>query len=257
MAIIVAAICLHPFLFAGVFSIIVSLLINEFYCVLKYEGMFWKRSMGILGGLYLFLSSFLYAGNYVGNEIFWGYIIILLIILIAELYSHGTNPVTRWGIAFFAQVYCAGTFSLIPFIAYSGSAIYKPLPVLMVFIFIWLNDSGAYVIGTWKGKHRLFERISPLKSWEGFWGGFVVAVIASQVLAYFYTELRWHQWLIFSVITVIAGTWGDLVESLLKRTAGVKDSGTILPGHGGVLDRFDSVMLAFPVVYVFWEFIRS
>jgi phosphatidate cytidylyltransferase len=267
--IIVAAICVHPFLFAGIFGLIAGLLIHEFYTLIKYDAPAWLRWLEIAGGMYLFTASCLYAGDYTGHEIYMPYIIILLISLISGLYIRRSTsaktasppgdscpyPVNRWSMMLFAQCYCAGTISLLCFIPYMISPVYNPLPVLMIFIFIWLNDTGAFLIGTWIGKHRLFPRISPHKSWEGFWGGLVVVVTASLLFACCLKELLWYQWLIFALITVVSATWGDLMESLLKRTYGVKDSGKILPGHGGMLDRFDSAILASPAVYIYFELI--
>ena len=255
VAVIVTSICVHPLLFAGVFSIIAGFLIHEFYNLSKFQSAAWQRYLGIAGGAYLFFSSCLFAGHYIGIEIFFPYIIILLILLIAGLFLRNSNPVTQWGLIFFAQIYCAGLLSLLSFIPYMQSTAYKPLPVLMIFVFIWLNDTCAYLIGTWKGKHRLFKRISPLKSWEGFGGGLVVVMIASLVFSHFFKDMAWYYWLAFAVITVVSATWGDLIESLLKRTYSVKDAGNILPGHGGLLDRFDSAILASPVVYIFFELI--
>jgi len=257
VAVIVAAIWVHPLLFAGVFSIIVGFLIHEFYAITKYEGLIWQRWLGITGGMYLFFSSCLFAGNYVGKEIFMPYILILIILSVSVLYVRNSNPVTQWGLIYFAQFYFAGFLSLLAFMPYiqPPGQYYNPLPVLMIFVFIWLNDTGAYLIGTWKGRHRLFLRVSPLKSWEGFFGGLVVVIIASFVFSRYNTDLNWYYWIAFGVITVVSATFGDLVESLIKRTFSVKDSGKILPGHGGIFDRFDSAILASPVVYVFLELI--
>ena len=256
VAVVVAAICVHPLLFAGVFSIIVGFLIHEFYSLSKYEGAMWQRCLGISGGMYLFASTCLFAGGYVGNEIYIPYIIIMMVLFISGLYFRNTNPIVQWGLILFGQCYCAGLLSLLCFVPYMISHVYDPLPVLMIFVFIWLNDTGAYVIGSWKGKRRLFPRISPLKSWEGFFGGLAVVVIASLVFSRFsILDMEWYYWLAFAVITTVSATWGDLIESLLKRTYGVKDSGNILPGHGGVFDRFDSVVLASPAVFVFFKII--
>lgn len=255
VAVIVAAICIHPLLFAGVFGLVVAAIIHEFYSMSKYEGAAWQRWLGIGGGAYLFVASALYAGRYIGHEIYLPYLLIVLVLLVSGLYVRKGNPVTQCGLMLFGQVYCAGLLSLLCFIPYIASSVYNPMPVLMIFIFIWLNDTGAYLIGSSFGKHRLFQRISPLKSWEGFWGGLGVVVIASLVFSRFYTEIAWYYWLVFAVVTVVSATFGDLLESLLKRTYGVKDSGHLLPGHGGVFDRFDSVILASPAVYVFFEWI--
>ena len=256
VAVIVAAICVHPLLFAGVFSLVVGLLINEFYSLSKYEGAIWQRCLGIFGGMYFFVASCLFAGSYVGYEIFFPYILMMLILLISGLYVRNTNPIIQWGLILFAQCYCAILLSMLSFIPYTMSPVYDPWPVLMIFIFIWLNDTGAFLIGSWKGKRRLFPRISPLKSWEGFFGGLAVVIIASLVFSRFtMLEMEWYYWLAFAIITTVAATWGDLLESLIKRTYNVKDSGKILPGHGGAFDRFDSVILASPAVYIFFQLI--
>ena len=114
---------------------------------------------------------------------------------------------------------------------------------------LWANDTGAYLIGTAIGKHRLFERISPKKSWEGSIGGFIISMIAAFLFSIFYTKLNIYEWFIFAALISVSGTYGDLTESILKRKIGVKDSGNILPGHGGLLDRFDSSLFAAPVIY--------
>jgi phosphatidate cytidylyltransferase len=244
-------------LFAGVFGLIVGMMIHESYSLLKFDGPLWVHCLGIAGGMYLFVASCLYAGNYAGHEIYIPYIIILLVLLISELYIQSPKPVSRWGMMLFAQCYCAGTISLLCFIPYMISPVYNPLPVLMIFVFIWLNDTSAFLIGSYFGKHRLFLRISPKKSWEGFFGGLFIVVAVSLSFAYFFKELTWIQWLFFALITIVSATWGDLTESLLKRACGVKDSGKILPGHGGILDRFDSAILASPSVYLYFELITG
>jgi phosphatidate cytidylyltransferase len=119
------------------------------------------------------------------------------------------------------------------------------------FLILWLNDTAAYLVGSAIGKHRLFERISPKKSWEGSVGGAVFALFTAWLLSGYFSAILLWQWLVMAIIIVILGTLGDLVESMLKRNLGIKDSGNILPGHGGMLDRFDAVLLSAPVVYVF------
>ena len=123
--------------------------------------------------------------------------------------------------------------------------------LLAVFVTIWVNDTGAYLVGVTLGKHRLFERISPKKSWEGFIGGALFALLSGYIFSLFIPEINLLNWMIFSELIVIFGTFGDLTESLIKRTLEVKDSGNIIPGHGGLLDRFDSMLLAAPVIYLF------
>ena len=154
------------------------------------------------------------------------------------------------------------TFSLLNFITSvpntPGEIVHIPYFALAIFVFVWVNDTGAYLVGSMLGKRRLFERISPKKSWEGFYGGLAFVLITSQIFAWFMPATNWYTWLGLAGTIVVFGTWGDLIESLMKRTLGVKDSGHVLPGHGGMLDRFDSVMMAIPAAYIYIElFIRN
>lgn len=263
VAILIGAICYHPISYLIVFSLVTGLTLWEFHGLVKdYEKASIKRIVNSLGGAYLFASTFAYANQWTGGIIFLPYLLYLIYTLVAELYYKAPNPINNWAFTFFAQIYCAGTFSMLNFIAAtpdaSGSIVYSPLFIMAIFIFIWLDDTGAYLIGSMIGKRKLFERISPKKSWEGFFGGLVAALAASQALAWYAPEISWYNWLGLSATVVLFGTWGDLIESLLKRTLGVKDSGNVLPGHGGMLDRFDSLMLAAPASYIYIElFIRN
>jgi phosphatidate cytidylyltransferase len=128
---------------------------------------------------------------------------------------------------------------------------FSPGIVVGFFLLLWANDTGAYLTGISLGRHRLMERISPKKSWEGFIGGMVIAVLVAWFISGWLGVVSRYSWIIISVIISIAGTYGDLAESMLKRSLGVKDSGTIMPGHGGFLDRFDSTVISFPLVFLF------
>ena len=133
---------------------------------------------------------------------------------------------------------------------------YNPKIIISIFILIWTNDTFAYIVGKSIGKRKLFERISPKKTIEGFIGGVVFAVIASYIIAKYYIEVKegaTYIWIIIALIVGIFGTIGDLIESKFKRVSGVKDSGKIMPGHGGILDRLDSVIFAAPIVYLFYQ----
>ena len=256
---IVSAVCIHSYSFLLLFALVIGSALWEFYGM-AWENKGWHKLIGIFGGMYLFTASFLYAGGYVSGTIFYPYALFLLTLLIASLYHITPNPVKDCAMSFFAQFYCAGLLSTLNFIVFDPvTKHYFPYYALLIFIFVWLNDTGAYLTGIILGKHPFFKRISPLKSWEGFWGGLIITLVFSQVIAYFSPEtINWYHSLGLAIVTVIFGTWGDLVESLQKRTCGTKDSGTLLPGHGGVLDRFDSVMLASPAVLLYIElFIRN
>ena len=123
--------------------------------------------------------------------------------------------------------------------------------VIGMIFFIWINDTGAYLVGSFIGKHKLWERVSPNKTWEGTMGGIILCITLSYVVYLIFPQLAYKHWLAISVIVAVFGTLGDLVESMLKRMAGVKDSGSIMPGHGGVLDRFDSLFFATPFVFCY------
>lgn len=258
-AVILGGICLHPMLFLGVFGLVTALSLWEFYGLMeRYQQSKIQRAQGVLGGTYLFVATFAYANGWASADLFLPYLLYLMVTLVGELYYKAPNPINNWAFTLLGQLYGAGTFALLNLLAFhptaEGEVQFTWIYPLSLFIFIWLNDTGAYLVGSQIGKRRLFERISPKKSWEGFWGGVVVVLAASQAFAWFAPEVGRANWLGLAFVVVLFGTWGDLVESLLKRTLGVKDSGNLLPGHGGMLDRFDSVMLAIPAAYIYIEF---
>lgn len=180
------------------------------------------------------------------------FIIYLLARLIYQLYiTSDKNPLRCMNVSLAGQLYiglplgCASLLYLT-----GGEAL-----TLTMFLMIWLNDTGAYLTGTMLGKHRLFPRVSPKKSWEGFFGGLVFCVLCAVVLRLgFKTWSPYISLAAFCGYGVVAGifaTWGDLVESLIKRTLGVKDSGFLIPGHGGILDRIDSLLFVAPVTFLY------
>lgn len=263
VVVLVSAICIHPIFFLTLFCIITGLTLWEFGGLVKhYENANLQRAVNVLGGVYLFIATFVYANGLTDGKIFLPYLLFIMLTMIAELYYKAPNPINNWAFTLFAQIYCAGSFSMLNFIGAEpgtpGVMSYTPLFIMAIFIFVWLDDTGAYLVGSLIGKRKLFERISPKKSWEGFFGGLILVLASSQAFAWFAPEISRLNWLGLATTVVLFGTWGDLIESLLKRTLGVKDSGHILPGHGGMLDRFDSVMLAVPASYIYIElFIRN
>lgn len=257
VAVLVGCILGGPISFTILFALISALTINEFGNIVnRMEHTRMNKPISILAGLFLFLC-FGYIGVVPGaNEIFIPYLFLILYLFISELYKKQPNPLNNWAYAMMSQIYIALSFALLNVLAYHSSATesvsqYNPILPLSIFIFNWVNDTGAYCTGMLFGKHHLFERISPKKSWEGSIGGAVFSIIAAIVLAHFFTFLSTGVWIGLGLTVVVFGTWGDLTESLMKRTLGIKDSGNILPGHGGMLDRFDSTLMAVPAAVVY------
>ena len=206
----------------------------------------------------LFGISFSVSQGLVGAKYFLLLFPLLLLVMASELYRNKKNPIENIAVTVFSILYLAVPLSFINFLVFpeilSGSH-YSPKLLVALFAIIWTYDSGAYLFGVSIGKHRLFERISPKKSWEGAIGGTLTAVIASCFISRYIPEIQMIHWIAISVLTVISSTFGDLTESMFKRYFNIKDSGQILPGHGGVLDRFDSVLFAVPVVVVYLKII--
>jgi len=212
----------------------------------------------MLGGVGLFVAFYLhYEGATIQSRAMWllPIAVYLLLRTIVQLYRPQQNAVHSLERSFFALGYIALPMSLLNCIM----SITAPRLLLGMFIFIWLYDTGAYCVGMLLGKHRLFERISPKKSWEGVIGGIAACVLGAFATHYYLDEFfqvpDLGTWVGLSVIVAVFATFGDLVESLIKRTVGVKDSGNILPGHGGILDRIDSLLLVAPAVLIYLLFI--
>jgi phosphatidate cytidylyltransferase len=185
----------------------------------------------------------------------------MLTIMVIELYRKQEKPFDSLAHTFFSVLYTAVPFSMFPFSAYNrtgldtllshGTISFSPGIIIGFFLLIWANDTGAYLSGISLGRYRLMERISPKKTWEGFFGGAISASLIAWLLSDWLGVVDTGHWIIISLIISVTGTYGDLIESMLKRSMGVKDSGTFMPGHGGFLDRFDSAILSFPLVYLF------
>ena len=253
---------LRPEAMVLLFSIVTGLTIWEFTgLVNEREHVTVNRFICTVAGVYFFYAmtyfcSDLYAGV-AKSVVFIPYLVTIVYLLIAELYLKQDDPIHDWAYTMLSQMYIALPFSLLNVLAFtangSGMVAFNTLLPLSVFVFLWVNDTGAYCVGSLLGRHKLFPRISPGKSWEGSIGGAVFVLAAAWAVSYFLDDvmLNLYEWLGLGLVVVVFGTWGDLVESLFKRTLGVKDSGSILPGHGGMLDRFDSSLLAIPAAVIY------
>lgn len=256
---------LRPQAMVFLFSLITGLTIWE-YCSLVNElkTVTVNRFIAMVAGVYFFLAvAGINSGYIQTNGVFVPYLLTIVYLFVSELYTRNENAIHDWAYTMLSQMYIALPFSMINVLAFrqapDGDIHYYYLLPLSVFIFLWTNDTGAYCSGSLLGKHKLFPRISPAKSWEGSIGGALFVLIAAAVVGYLESQsnalsgLTIVQWLGLGLVVTVFGTWGDLVESLFKRTLGIKDSGNILPGHGGMLDRFDSSLMAIPasVVYLY------
>lgn len=258
----VVASFLRPEAMVLLFSIVTGLTIWEFTgLVNERSGVTVNRFICTVAGVYFFFAmtyfcSDIYSGT-AKSVVFIPYLVTVIYLLVAELYAKQTDPINNWAYTMLSQMYIALPFSLLNVLAFTstpnGEVAFNMLLPLSVFVFLWVNDSGAYCFGSLLGRHKLFPRISPGKSWEGSIGGALVVLAVAYAISYYVDNglLTMLQWLGLGLVVVVFGTWGDLVESLFKRTLGIKDSGNILPGHGGMLDRFDSSLLAIPAAVVY------
>ena len=223
-----------------------------------------NRMITTVAGVYLFFAMAGFCSEITPSAVFIPYLITLVYLMVAELYLKHEDPINDWAYTMMTQLYIALPFSLLNALAFhltpESEVIYDPVLPLCMFVFLWINDAGAYICGSLLGKHKLFPRISPGKSWEGSIGGGILVMLIAASIPYMldhFSLLTFHlsplKWAGLGLVIVVFGTWGDLIESLFKRTLGIKDSGNVLPGHGGMLDRFDSSLLAIPaaVVYIY------
>ncbi len=253
VVILIGGILWHPASFFVLFITVVLLGLIEFYKIAIKNQLKPQVFSGIVLGLSIFASIFLVAAKVIGNEILMIYVPLIVFIFVIELFRNNKDPFANIAFTIFGAIYIAVPFGLLSYFVYNPQIgiEYNPIILITYFVLIWVNDSGAYIVGSSIGKHRLFERISPKKSWEGFVGGAIFSMIAAYVASLLVVQIGLVHWLAISVITFTFGTVGDLFESLLKRAADIKDSGNILPGHGGILDRFDSLLLSAPIVFVY------
>ena len=257
VAVLIGCIIGGPLSFGILFCLISALATVEFCQLMnQLEDVQVNRNICTLGSIALFLCFFFYGMNPAETGIFIPYLAILIYLFISELYLKKKNPINNWAYAMFSQLYVALPFALLNVLAFqtngtTSDSQYLFILPLSIFIFNWVNDTGAYCTGMLLGKHPLFKRISPKKSWEGSIGGCAFSIAAAFALAHFFPIMSTAKWVGMGIIVVIFGTWGDLTESLMKRQLGIKDSGNILPGHGGMLDRFDSAIMAIPAAVVY------
>ncbi len=256
VVIMLAAMLSGSYIYLAFFTLLSSWCLYEFYGIVSAEERQPNKIIGILSSLLLFGLGALVFSGFIGGRYLALLVPVAVAIYIGALFQKRTFPFNDIAYTFLGLFYVSVPFFFFMALGFVGDAGFNWVVPLGFMILLWSNDTGAYLVGRSFGKQKLFERISPKKTWEGFFGGLLLAVIASLILHHYFPVLHSYQWITVALLIGVFGTLGDLVESMLKRSLLVKDSGTILPGHGGLLDRFDGLLIAAPLVYCFLMLIK-
>lgn len=288
VAVLLSCICWNYYSFAALFLVVSIWGLHEFYNISEKLGAKPFRTLGYISAIVIYFSGILSNNDLVfavtslcpvfSLEVF-AYklsffvlcIVFVFTFLIKALFSKEPNPILNVVYSIAGIVYVTSPFIILNYLTVvffpnvlpsnEGWSLYiKPYnshAVLGMILLIWASDSFAYLVGSMIGKRKLYERISPGKTWEGTIGGGVLTMASSYIIAGWFPEIEFKHWLVISLLVVVFGTLGDLFESLLKRQAGIKDSGKIMPGHGGILDRFDSLIFVTPFVYLYLSWVLS
>ncbi len=250
VCILIGSILLHKYSFLGVFFIFSLICLNEFQQLIHFK----KISLYVILILGFIATHFIK----IPITITWSFLFVSLfvqLLLLKDLLFIRIIPMfekKKYIVSIFYLISCFFFLTLIPFDQFGN---YNPTYIIGLLILIWVNDSFAYLTGKNFGKHKLYAKISPKKTIEGFAGGFIAAIIGGMLISYFTISLSLIDWIIIAAIVAIFGTIGDLIQSKFKRQAGVKDSGKIMPGHGGIFDRLDSILYASPFVFLYLQII--
>lgn len=263
--ILLAALFLNGWVFASLFLLILVVGLNEFYGLIANETCQPQKYYGLFAGILIYVLNTL--AFFVWNNLpdnggsllpFLIPIPLFFFSFILEIYRKKANPLLNIATTSMGYLYIALPFSLLN--AFSGNDVthYHGLPALLTgyFALTWIYDTGAYLFGKQFGKHKFFERISPKKTWEGTLAGAIIAYLATWGISFLVKEIPAVDWFVMASLIILFGTHGDLAESLIKRNLNIKDSGNILPGHGGILDRFDTILLSIPFVFLYF-YIRN
>ncbi len=257
VAALIAGVYFNEVVVFGLFCLIVLLGTDEFYSLVKKSKTinplrFW--------GLITNLTSIILMGLVILNNLPIKLLVIPLLMIfmsfIFELYRKKNHPFINIAYTILPVLYIAIPFAMLFHLGFYNSKDYSYQIILGFFFLLWTSDTGAYLSGRFFGKHKLFERISPKKTWEGTIGGTILTVGIAYVLSIYFTDLSLTNWVVIGMLTAIFGGLGDLVESMLKRSLNIKDSGNILPGHGGILDRFDGLLVGIPFIYTYLQLVQ-
>lgn len=250
--ILVSAVIFSDWTYFLVFASILVFSQMEFYKLCGLDGMLPLKSFGTVLGLMVFAITFMIEREHLPNQYLYVIFPVISLTFFIKLYKKtDKKPFTGVAFTYLGIFYVAVPFSLLNLAVFSVTDSYNYEVILGCLLILWASDTGAYFSGTKFGKTKLFERVSPKKSWEGFLGGAFLAIAVAFLLARYFQTVEDWKWLVIAGIIIIAGTYGDLIESLFKRSIEIKDSGKGLPGHGGFMDRFDGLLLAAPFITAF------
>ena len=255
LAIVIGGLLLNKYLFASLITFMMVTMLYEFYRMTMGELFPRTRALAITLGCCSFLSLFFVMAFRLDIRLVGFSAILLLVLMVSTLMVKDKGEFKLFAFLYTGLMYIAVPLTLSNFVVFDQAGQFNGRPMLAFFIIIWASDVGAYCIGMLLGKYskKLFPSVSPKKTWAGFWGGLVFAILAGLILVW--TGLwtyPWYHAVILSIIMQVAGVFGDLFESQWKRVCDIKDSGNIIPGHGGMMDRFDSALFAIPagVIYL-------
>jgi phosphatidate cytidylyltransferase len=252
--VMLGSVLLGHYVFETFYLALSALCLSEFNSNVKKTGINidWKTS---LIGAILVYSQYTKHGSIndyplLRDSAFSYLFLVFTLILIVELFKKNEKPFTNVAYTLLGIFFTVIPFTFFHEIAYVAGSYNFHFPMAFL-LMLWANDTGAYLVGSKFGKHKLFERHSPKKTWEGFFGGVIITAGVAYIINYYYTDISLSQWIIMGVLISCFGTIGDLIESMFKRSINIKDSGGLLPGHGGLLDRFDGLLIAAPIVYIY------
>ncbi len=256
--VIIGSVIIHHWVFAGLFLVIAALGYLEFSKIARVLNYYPSRIYGTVLAALTYCVIVGYNYLILPGESLLLLILVPIILLSIELARKTSTALANVATAVFGIVWIVIPLALLSgFFNLAEEHKWRETGLLLgFFLIVWIYDSGAYIFGSLFGKHRILERISPKKSWEGLAGGVLVGMLVAYMISASFTEFSLTEWLLIAIAIVVSGTLGDLAESMIKRNAGIKDSGNLLPGHGGVLDRFDAVLLAAPVIYILVKLLR-
>lgn len=252
---VIAGVCVSEWTYFAVFFIICLFSLLEFYKLAGFDGLTPQRTFGTLIGVLIFVLTFLIGKGLMHPKFYFLVFPMMSCVYMIKLYKKAERkPFVNIAFTFLGIFYTAVPFALLNLVVFEEGTYNYNFEIIFGCLFIlWASDTGAYFAGTYLGRRKLFERISPKKTWEGFFGGALLALIFAAGLSHYLHSLSVMQWIVIGIIIIIGGTFGDLVESLLKRSIEIKDSGSSLPGHGGFLDRFDGLLISAPFIVAYLE----